>query len=160
MQLFVLAKMFGEPVPETISKNADFTEFSLYQARQAYLKQHNEPVSILEGCGWWVPLDEPAIFSYVLPNFEEGLLATVGTLKRELNAINALSWNATPEEIASWRNTEGYPYDGTVQMNGDISIQEKYTVYDTVSLAKFAFSILWEAADFAMQHGVIVLYDF
>lgn len=114
LQLFVLAKMFGEPVPETISKNADFTEFPLYQARQAYLKQHNEPVSILEGCGWWVPLDEPAIFSYVLPNFEEGLLATVGTLKRELNAINALSWNATPEEIASWRNTEGYPYDGTV----------------------------------------------
>lgn len=160
LQLFVLAKMFGEPVPETISKNADLTEFPLYQVRQAYLKQHNEPVSILEGCGWWVPLDEPAIFSYVLPNFEEGLLATVGTLKRELNAINALSWNATPEKIASWRNTEGYPYDGTVQMNGDISIQEKHTVYDTVSLAKFAFSILWEAADFAMQHGVVVLYDF
>ena len=160
LQLFVLAKMFGEPVPETISKNADLTEFPLYQARQAYLKQHNEPVSILEGCGWWVPLDEPAIFSYVLPNFEEGLLATVGTLKRELNAINALSWNATPEEIASWRNTEGYPYDGTVQMNGDISIQKNHTVYNTVSLAKFAFSILWEAADFAMQHGVVVLYDF
>lgn len=65
-----------------------------------------------------------------------------------------------PEEIASWRNTEGYPYDGTVQMNGDISIQKNHTVYDTVSLAKFAFSILWEAADFAMQHGVVVLYDF
>ena len=30
----VLAKMFGEPVPETISKNADLTEFPLYQARQ------------------------------------------------------------------------------------------------------------------------------
>ena len=44
--------------------------------------------------------------------------------------------------------------------NGDISIQEKHTVYDTVSLAKFAFSILWEAAGFAMQHGVVVLYDF
>ena len=27
LQLFVLAKMFGEPVPETISKNADLTEF-------------------------------------------------------------------------------------------------------------------------------------
>ena len=65
-----------------------------------------------------------------------------------------------PEEFASWRNTECYPYDGTVQMNGDISIQKNHTVYNTVSLANFAVSILWEAADFAMQHGVVVLYDF
>lgn len=160
LQLFVLAKMFGESVPETISKDTELTKSSLYQARQAYLKQHDEPISILEGCGWWVPLEKPAIFSYVLPNFEEGVLATVGMLKQELQAINALSWNATPEEIAGWRNTEGYPCDGTAQTNGDVSIQKNHTVYDTISLAKFTFSILWKAADFAMQHGVVVLYDF
>lgn len=29
-----------------------------------------------------------------------------------------------------------------------------------LELAKFAFSILWQAAEFSMEHGTVIVYDF
>ena len=36
----------------------------------------------------------------------------------------------------------------------------KHMAYNTESLAKFAFSILWQAAEFSLEHGVVIVYDF
>lgn len=156
LQLFVIANMLGKNVPETIPKNYDITQSDLYQE---YRQQNCDSISVLD-CDWWVPIAEPAIFSYVLPNFQESLLASTGTLRSELKAINALQWNAEPSAILKWQETEGYPVEAVFQKGKGIQKLEKCEQYDTISLAKFAFSILWQAADFSLQHGVVILYDF
>ena len=33
-------------------------------------------------------------------------------------------------------------------------------IYETESLAKFAFSILWQAAEFSIKHGVVMVFDY
>ena len=32
--------------------------------------------------------------------------------------------------------------------------------YNTESLAKFAFSILWQAAKFSLENGTVILFDY
>ena len=86
---------------------------------------------------------------------------TVEVLKRELEQINALGWQADEAEILGWTGTEGYPVDGQIQ-NGKLTGQgiTEHTVYNTESLAKFAFSILWKAAGFSLEKRVPILLDF
>ncbi len=37
---------------------------------------------------------------------------------------------------------------------------ELHEIYETESLAKFAFSILCRAAEFSLAHGTVIVYDF
>ena len=52
--------------------------------------------------------------------------------------------------------------DGTVDSNGEYSKAdiEEHTQYDTDSLAKFAFSMFWQAMLFAEKNRVPILLDF
>ena len=85
----------------------------------------------------------------------------MGGLRKELEKLDQLAWQADEDTILSWADTEGYPVDGTIGPDGQYSkadIQE-HTRYDTQSLAKFAFSTFWQAMRFAEEQQVPILLD-
>lgn len=90
---------------------------------------------------------------------KEASISTVASLKAELDIINQLLWNADEKTILEWNHSEGYPTDGTVQ-NGIYQKGTVHTVYDTESLAKYAFSIFYQAVQFAEKNNVPIILDF
>ena len=85
--------------------------------------------------------------------------AILGMLKSELEQINALEWRADEETIKRWSYEEGYPTDAYFRQ-GKVEHVVKNEKYSTVSLAKFAFSILWQAVRHSEEHGTLIIYDF
>ena len=89
-------------------------------------------------------------------------IATLGGLRKELERLNQLAWQADEDTILGWADTEGYPVDGTVDSDGQYSKADipEHTQYDTQSLAKFAFSMFWRAMRFAEEQQVPILLDY
>lgn len=71
--------------------------------------------------------------------------------------INELGWNASEEDILSWRDTEGYPE--TVDEDDIKSVNENMFL-DTESLAKFAYSVMYRAVNYAMENNVPIVLDY
>ena len=69
---------------------------------------------------------------------------------------------ADEKEICAWSRTEGYPAEAEVGQGGVLTKQNipAHTRFDTESLAKFAFSILYQAARFSLAQRVPVLLDY
>lgn len=90
------------------------------------------------------------------------MIATLGGLRKELERLNGMTWQANEDTILSWTDTEGYPLDGTVGADGQYSKADipEHTQYDTQSLAKLAFSMFWRAMRFAEEQQVPILLDF
>ena len=88
--------------------------------------------------------------------------ASDNALLAELKRINELSWQADEKEICIWSRTEGYPAEAEVGQGGVLTKQNipAHTRFDTESLAKFAFSILYQAARFSLAQRVPVLLDY
>jgi len=86
-------------------------------------------------------------------------MATTGTLLAELRVINENGWNADEAMILSWSETEGYPTDAEIVDNDYNKIADN-DEYDVQSLAKFAFSIMYQAALFSKKHHVPILMDY
>ena len=86
----------------------------------------------------------------------------MGGLRKELEKLNQLAWQADEDTILGWADTEGYPVDGTVDSDGQYSKADipGHTQYDTQSLAKFAFSMFWRAMRFAEEQQVPILLDY
>ena len=97
-----------------------------------------------------------------MPNDSTAIIGTVGALRRELGWLNKMEWKADEVTILNWCKTEGYPADVVVGPDGQFNqadVQE-HTCYDTESLAKFVFSIFWQAMRFAEEQQVPVLLDY
>lgn len=155
--LYISAKYMNREVPATIEKNADIYEHPVVKE---FLETKDFKVSLFDGNGWWLPIDRNIMFDYVLPNSEESTLATSALLLAELNRYNAFEWNADRDTIISWSTTEGYPADATYSRENGYEETELHEVYETESLARFAFSILWQAAEFSLAHGTVIVFDF
>lgn len=69
-------------------------------------------------------------------------------------------WKADRNTIISWSKTEGYQADAVYSKKTEIEKVHEHKTYNTESLAKFAFSILWQATEFSLEHGVVIVYDF
>ena len=107
-----------------------------------------------------MPIEDRLVFKYPLPDGQESMLSTVDCLKYELQKINEAGWQADEATITEWVNTEGYPIEGQIGGNGLLQFLPKRKVYSTESLAKFAFSILWEAVKFAEKEQVTIVLDY
>lgn len=156
--LYAAARTYGEPLPKTVEKNWDFEKHPLIQR----ISEDEKMLwSLFIGASWWLPLEEGVAFNGSDPAGGEVTISTAGALKKELNQINSIGWQADEETILSWTQTEGYPADGEIRDGKltDAGIAE-HTVYDTESLAKFAFSIFWKAAKFSLENRVPILLDF
>ena len=159
MLLVAACHTYGEPVPLTVEKNWDFMEHPVI----ARLAADEERVwSLFRGTTWWLPLPDAFFFQAPLPTGDTAAIGTVGGLRKELEKLNQLAWQADEGTILSWSETEGYPVDGTVGTDGQYSKADipEHTRYDTESLAKFAFSMFWRAMRFAKEQQVPILLDY
>lgn len=159
MLLVAACRTYEEPMPPTVEKDWDFMENPVI----ARLSGDEERVwSLFRGATWWIPLSDSFLFQGPLPTNDTATIGTVGGLRKELEKLNQLAWQADEKTILSWTETEGYPVDGTVGPNGQYSKTDipEHTQYDTESLAKFAFSMFWQAMCFAEEQQVPILMDF
>ena len=159
MLLVAACHTYDEPVPPTVEKDWNFGEHPLV----ARLASDEERVwSLFRGATWWPPLEAPLLFKAPLPTDDPALIATLGGLRKELEKLNQLAWQADEDTILDWADTEGYPVDGTVGPNGQYSKADipEHTQYDTESLAKFAFSMFCRAMRFAEEQQVPILLDY
>jgi len=155
--LYIAAKYMGKELPKTVEKNFDVYNHPIVKE---FIETKDFMASLFDGNGWWLPIDQNIIFNYVLPNSKQSPLSTSSLLLEELKYYNSFEWNADEETILSWSSTEGYPTDATYSKETGLSEIEANETYDTESLAKFAFSILWQAAEFSIKHGVVIVFDF
>lgn len=118
--------------------------------------------SLFRGATWWLPLPDAFMFQAPLPVGDTAAIGTAGGLRKELEQLNALAWQANEDTILGWSETEGYPTDGVYGPDGKIDAagMQEHTEYDTQSLAKFAFSIFWQALLFAEKQQVPILMDY
>lgn len=159
MLLVAACHTYNEPVPPVVEKGWDFMEHPVI----ARLSQDQQRVwSLFRGAVWWIPLSDSFLFQAPLPTNDTAVIGTVGGLRKELENLNQLAWQADENTILSWSETEGYPVDGTVEPDGQYSKSDipEHTQYDTQSLAKFAFSIFWQAMRFAQGQRVPVVLDY
>lgn len=159
MLLTAACHTYGEPVPATVQKDWNFME---HPAIKRLAEDQERVWSLFRGATWWLPLPASIMFQAPLPTDSQAVVSTLGGLRKELEKLNQLAWQADEDTIFSWTQTEGYPADGTIGPNGTYSsadIQE-HTEYNTDSLAKFAFSMFWQALEFAEKQQVPVLLDY
>lgn len=159
MLLVAACHTYGEPVPLAVEKGWNFMEHPTI----ARLAADEERVwSLFQVATWWLPLLDSFFFQAPLLTDDMSVIGTVGGLRKELEKLNQLAWQADEETILSWTETEGYPVDGTVGLNGQYSKADiaEHTQYDTESLAKFAFSMFWQAMRFAEEQQVPILLDY
>lgn len=155
--LYIAAKYSDKEVPDTIEKGLDVYEHPIVKE---FLETKDFRLTLFDGNGWWLPIEWNIMFDYVLPNSEESPLTTSSLLLAELKRYNSFDWNADRDTIISWSTTEGYPADATYSKETGYKEAAAHKVYNTESLAKFAVSILWQAAEFSLGHGVVIVYDF
>lgn len=151
--------VYGEPVPETVEKGWNYVEHPLIVRLGS---DPGEVWSLFRGAEWWLPLAGMHLFRVTLPGGEEKAVGSLSWLRRDLETINQLLWNADDATIRSWETTEGYPADAAAQADGTIDVDnaQVHTRYDTQSLAKYAFSLFWQALEFAEQHKTPLLLDY
>lgn len=159
MLLVAACHTYEEAVPETIDKDWDFMEHPVI----ARLAEDQEHVwSLFRGTTWWLPISDAFLFQGPLPTEDTAVIGTIGGLRKELERLNTLAWQADEKTVLSWTDTEGYPIDGTIGSDGQYSKADipEHTQYHTESLAKFAFSMFWQAIQFAEKHQVPILLDY
>lgn len=156
LMLYVICKVNGQDVPEMISKHYDLFKDKIYEE---FVKKYPS-IYLINGDGWWLPFDDVFMFKYYLPTGQEQNFATVGQLKNELEQINAIEWKADEETIIKWGEEEGYPTEGLLGVDKKVQFTEPVESYNMVSLAKFAFSILWQAVRHSEKYGTLIIFDF
>ncbi len=153
MLLVAACHTYDEPVPSTVEKGWNFGEHPLV----VRLASDEERVwSLFRGVTWWLPLADAFFFQAPLPTDNQAMIATLGGLRKELEKLNQLAWQADEDAILDWADTEGYPIDGTIGPDGQYSKADipEHTRYDTHSGPKFAFSMFWRAMRFAEEQQV------
>lgn len=159
MLLVAACHTYNEPVPPTVEKDWDFMK---HPAIARLTSDEKRVWSLFRGATWWLPLADAFLFQAPLPTDDMAVIGTMGGLRKELEKINQMAWQADENAILTWTETKGYPVDGTINLNGQYSKADipEHTQYDTQSLAKFAFSMFWQAMRFAEEQQVPVLLDF
>lgn len=156
MLLVTACHIYGEPVPPKVEKDWKYYEDPLIDM---LCGDYGENMSLLSGVTWWLPLPLRFIMEASKPYGEDVTIGTTEGLKGELREINRNVWDADRETIIGWSSSEGYPDDWEM---GRITNRDGETVpeYDTESLAKFAFSILYQAVEFSERYGVPIILDY
>lgn len=148
----------GEAIPPTVEKGSwreGFWELPVVK-RAAEERQW----SLFGAAELWLPFPDRFRFDCPNPLGNSITIGTTGGLLYELGEVNQLLWQAGEEEILSWTTGEGYPADGEMGPDGKLRRVAVNTQYDTVSLAKMAFSILYRGAVFSREHRVPILMDY
>lgn len=157
MLLIAACHVYGEPIPDTVEKDWQFLDYPLIDR----LSEDQEKVwSLFRGASCWLPLPDSFMFQGPMPTGDQTMIATTAGLRKELETLNELAWQADEETILRWEQTEGYPTDGSVGADGAITMETEHIRYDVQSLAKYAFSLFYQALKFAEENQVPILLDY
>ena len=153
--LYAASKIYDEPLQAQVKNNWDFSSHPLIKKA---LKDPQYKWGIFKGATMWIPESDSIAFIGPTPSEDKTTVSTTQALEEELAMINERGWDASEEEILSWRDTEGYPKEATDEE--DIKSVNANMFYDTESLAKFAYSIMYSAAKYAQENNVPILFDY
>ncbi len=120
-------------------------------------------VSLLSNVGHWLPIDDNAMFKVNLPNGDEARVATLKLLKNELDELNRQICKADEQTIHSWRDDKYYipvKQKKSKSISGILFRKKPRKRYRTEELAQSAFSILYQAVNFAIENQVSLLLDY
>lgn len=159
MLLVAACHTYKKSVPPTVEKGWNFMKQHVI-AR--LVKDKKRVWSLFRGATLWLPLPDRFLFHAPLPTDDMTMIGTLGGLRKELDDLNQMVWQADEETILSWSQTEGYPLDDVLGPDGHYSQADipEHTQYDTDSLAKFSFSMFWQAMRFAENNQVPILLDY
>lgn len=157
MLLVTAGHIYGEPVPDTVAKGWDFWAHPLIRRMT---EDPSRGWSLFRGAEWWLPLPDTVFFEAPRPGGDKGKMASLALLRWELEQINQLVWQAEEETILTWSSAEGYPADWEMGEDGRFRMGQVHEVYGTETLAKFAFSIFYQAVNFAEENQVPILLDY
>lgn len=157
--IYVASILYKEEYPKVINKGYDFFENELVKRLLKKKEGIKKDISFIHCDGWWIPVEDQFVFHSYLPTGDEKYFATTGQLKSELEYINNIEWKAAREEIIQWSTSEGYPTDAYIK-DGEVINKNIHTEYETLSLAKFCFSVLWHAVEFSLEHRVPIIIDY
>ena len=140
---YAAAVAYGHKCRETVYPEWNYeAELDVQSARA----DRTVPWSLLKGATWWLPVQTPIMLRGEVPTGDLAIIASAGALMIELLRINEQGWKADEEEVLGWYETEG-------RMDPDAKR------YITESLAKYAYSVFWQMAKFALQNNVPVIMD-
>ncbi len=156
--LYTAAKIYEEDLQPTVTKNWDFNNHPLINR---LTNDETRKWSLFSDVCYWLPINAGFIINCSLPTGVQTSISTTAALKLELEKINEIGWQADEETILSWTSTEGYPTDCNIE-NGQITPDgiNAHSIYNTESLAKFAYSIFYKALQHSEQENVPILLDF
>jgi hypothetical protein len=134
---------YGHKCRETVYPGWNFEAEADVQSARA---DRSMVMTLLKGASWWLPVQTPIMLRGEVPTGDVVTIASTGALIMELLRINELGWKADEEEVISWLGMEGKLAEGAKR-------------YSTESLAKYAYSVFWQLAKFALQNNVPVIMD-
>ncbi|MBP3654894.1 MAG: hypothetical protein J6J04_05675 [Oscillospiraceae bacterium] len=134
---------YGRKPRETVYPDWDCEAEAAVQSAHA---DPNMPWSLMKGASWWLPVQTPVMLKGEVPTGEVVTIASCGALMMELLRINELVWRADEAEVLRWAATEGKMEAGAKRFSTD-------------SLAKYAYSMLWQLAKFSLQMNVPIVMD-
>lgn len=111
----------------------------------------------------WLPIEKESVYTTVLPNGEEANVSTLRLLKQELEDLNSRIWKADEPTTLSWRDDKYYfpiKQRESKPLFGVLIFNKRGMKYRTEDLAQCAYSILYQAVDFAIKHKVPLLLDY
>ena len=83
----------------------------------------------------------------------------MGGLRKELERLNQLAWQADEDTILGWADTEGYPVDGTVDSDGQYS-KADIPEHTPVSYTHLQVIPLYEdELDYKLEHDTDALLN-
>ena len=155
--IFQYATILNKPFPKTICRNTMLECPLLKEGKEKEIQSSLMEVQL------WLPLKYSYMFSFIDPMNKDTTMATVSFLEKELIDLNNATWKADEPTILSWRNDEYY---NPIKENKNFLMklfhkkdEDKTPVYDTESLAKCAYSILYKAVKFAKENNVPIVWD-
>lgn len=153
--------LLGCPLPEYVESG--WNAFNEPIVKKAMSQEF--PSSLLSDVEVWLPIPGNIYFTTSLPNGNEATFSTVSMLKQELEELNHKIWKADETTILSWRNDTYYkpvPQKEPKLLFGFIRRTNKTPKerYRTEELAQCAYSMLYQAVNFAAKHQVPILLDY
>ena len=149
----------NRPLPEYVEKGWRASDDAVVKESMA----QKSGFSLLSEVNLWLPIDEMSIFTTNKPTGDVGPVSTLIVLKGELEEINRRIWGEDEATIKSWRLDKYYtplPVQQKKSLFSFLRRKKATEKYRTEDLAQAAFSILYEAVNFAIEHKVPLLLDY
>lgn len=157
--LLLACHIQNHPLPEYVEN--DWSAFCNPIVKECM--SQDPSISLLSNVVIWLPIAEEAIFRATLPTGNEARISTLALLRQELEEINQAIWKADEQTILSWRNDKYYipiKPQKSKSLFGILASKNRGDKFRTEELAQCAFSILYQAVDFAIEHRVPLLLDY